>query len=75
MSEPQVSTDPNKNWKNDAIQFPRLIAELEAAGALDTELLSQVALSMDLTLDEVTELVDRAQATWDALKAKMVAPR
>lgn len=75
MSEPRASTDPNENWKNDAIQFPRLIAELEAAGALDTELLSQVALSMDLTLDEVTELVDRAQATWDALKAKTVAPR
>lgn len=74
MSEPRVSTDPNKNLKNDAIWFPRLIAELEAAGALDTDMMRQVALSMDCTLDEVTELVDRARVTWDALKAKMAAP-
>lgn len=28
----KVSKDPNKNWKNDAFQFPRLIAEAKQAG-------------------------------------------
>jgi len=32
-----VSKDPNKNWANDDIQFPRLIAEMEAAGWLEGE--------------------------------------
>lgn len=58
----------NKNWKNNKIQFPRLIAELEAIGAFNEETLHNLADSMDLTPDEVCELIDRAQNEWDKIK-------
>jgi hypothetical protein len=63
-----VSENSDENWKNDAIQFPRLIAEIEAAGGLGGEVLDDVAESMGLTTEQVMEVVDRAQKTWDALK-------
>ena len=55
----------NPKWKDNSIQFPRLIAELEAAGAFTPEVTEQLCESMDLTVDEISELVDRAQYTWD----------
>lgn len=53
-------------WENDSIQFPRLIAEILATQeALDIDAL---AASMDLTVDEVNELFDRAQEQWEKAK-------
>lgn len=65
-----VSSDPDDNWKNDSIQFPRLIAEMEAAGFFTQqhELLSLLCQSMDLDLHQIHEIVDRAQQQWDAIK-------
>jgi len=56
-------------WKNNAIQFPRFIAEAEAAGAFTNKIVDDMAASMDLTAYEVCELVDRAQEEWDKIKA------
>ena len=67
---PQVSSNPDENWQNDAIQFPRLIAELEAAGAFTSPVLKSVAASMDLKTGDVVALIDRAQGTWDDIKAQ-----
>ena len=52
-------------WENDAVQFPRLIAEAEAAGAFTDDVLSDMADSMDLEVAQVVELVSRAQERWD----------
>ena len=59
-------------WDVDHIQFPRLIAEAECAGLFDTANERYRALldEMGLTGAEFSELVDRAQRTWDALKEK-----
>lgn len=57
-------------WDDNSIQFPRLIAELEAAGAFyDAEMVAEACSSMDLTQEQFFELVDRAQAIWDKIKA------
>jgi hypothetical protein len=58
-------------WKNNNIQFPRFIAEAEAAGAFTPEVAQSMADSMDLTVDEVYELVDRAQVEWEKIVAKL----
>lgn len=56
----------NANWNNDAIQFPKLLAEIMATQALD---LPALAASMDLEIDEINALFDRANAAWEAIKA------
>lgn len=70
MPKIKVSGDPDKNWANDAIQFPRLIAELEAAGAFTTQVFKGLMESTDLDEGQICELLERAQATWDDIKAR-----
>ena len=49
-------------WLRDDIQFPRLLSEIVATqDKLDIPCLAE---SMDLTIDEVGELFDRAQGAW-----------
>jgi len=69
---PAVSPDPNANWKNDAIQFPRLICEI-ADVVLRPEDYAEIAASMDVTKEELEELFDRALAAWDGIKARTPA--
>lgn len=52
-------------WENDAIQFPRLLAEIVATQSLDMDALAE---SMGLTLGEVQELFDRADEAWEHIK-------
>ncbi len=62
----KVSTNPEINWKNDLLQFARLLAEAEAAGAI--KISKSLCESMDLTKEEVMEVLDRAQHAWDTIK-------
>lgn len=55
----------NKNWKDNTIQFPRLIAELEAIGVFTEANMIKLAVEMDLSQLEVAELIDRACSEWD----------
>lgn len=55
-------------WQNNAIQFPRLIAELEAAGGFTEAVVQDLQTSMDLDERDIYELIDRAQAQWDRIK-------
>ena len=55
-------------WKNDKLQFARLIAEIEAAGGFTESLIQALCTSMDLEKDQVTELIDRGQEFWDEQK-------
>jgi hypothetical protein len=59
----------NAKWNNNELQFARLIAELEAAGAFTVAVMQDLCVSMDLEKNEVTELIDRAQNHWDEMKA------
>jgi phosphoglycolate phosphatase-like HAD superfamily hydrolase len=62
------------NWSNNAIQFPRLIAEAEAAGlfADNPEGFKALCESMDLEPGEVCEIIDRAQDVYAANVARII---
>ena len=71
-------------WNDMSIQFPRLIAEMEAAGVFDlmdqqyehyegeSGVKKDLLDSMDLEWEDVMHLVDTAQATWDMIKINLV---
>ncbi len=68
----KISKDPNVNWNNNQIQFPRLIAEIESMGGFNNEeLIKELMVTTDLTREQIFEIVDRAQKTWDDIKAKI----
>jgi hypothetical protein len=69
--EDHPTDDADKNWLNNHIQFPRLISELDGAGVLTKEVLTSVGLEMDLTLEDVDELVVRASDVYEAIKESM----
>lgn len=58
----------NKLWENDLLQFARLISEIEAAGGFNNSLLKTLCQEMDLNLNDLGSLVDRAQAVWEDCK-------
>lgn len=58
-------------WQVDLIQFARFIAEFEATGGFDQDALVDVSISMDLELEYVEQIIDRAQRRWDAEKEKI----
>jgi len=51
-------------WSDDSVQFPRLLAEINACG-LSEDQYAAIAESMALTIEQVDELLDRAEAAWD----------
>ncbi|MBA9859495.1 hypothetical protein [Ralstonia insidiosa] len=55
-------------WERDEVQFARLLVEIVATqDKLDMEAL---AASMDLSVDQVSSLLGRAEAAWETIKAK-----
>jgi hypothetical protein len=65
----------NANWKNNAIQFPRLLAEINANVGISSKDWDALCASMDLTSEEVGELFDRADAEWERIKQRTCPPR
>lgn len=60
-------------WERDEIQFPRLLAEILATqDKLD---LQALAASMDLSVEQVSSLFDRANAAWETFQAKSLPER
>lgn len=57
----------NERWKNDDIQFPRLLCEIAAAG-LSAEQSRTICDSMDVTPDELFELFERAENRFENIK-------
>lgn len=57
-------------WDSDEIQFPRLLAELVAAGVIDDDLRG-VEDSMDLPAAKIKTLFQRAERTWEGYAAQL----
>ena len=57
-------------WSDNSIQFPRLIAEIEAAGGFTPHLMKDLSESMDLSIDDICDIIDRAQTSWERIKTK-----
>lgn len=62
------STDPDTNWNNNRIQFPRLISELQCVGAFTPEIVKCLMESMDLTESDILNVIDRADTEWQRIK-------
>ena len=64
MKESLTTGDFNDHfWDEDSVQFARLIAELSVTGVFqDCKIMELVCASMDLTKEEIQEIVNRALA-------------
>lgn len=54
-------------WARDSIQFPRLLAEIYAAG-LTAKQERDICASMDITKEELYDLLERADRAWEKQK-------
>ncbi len=68
-AQPHAATSPASKWEDNAIQFPRLIEEAQAAGAFTPEVLAAMGESMDLRLDGIRDILERARVKHEADKA------
>lgn len=59
---------PRDNWASDTLQFPRFIEEAQAAGAFTKRVIADMSDSMDLSKQDIQELLDRAADTWEIIK-------
>ena len=57
----------NDLWDRDDIQFPRLLAEIKAVGLTGRQM-DELRASMDLDSNQIHELLDRAEETFEAVK-------
>ena len=53
-------------WDNNNVQYPRLLSEINAVLSFEDRI--AVAESMDITLDELETLFDRAEADFIKIK-------
>lgn len=58
----------NDKWKDNSIQFPRLIAEIAANIEMKEQHWNDLKESMDISEDELNELFDRANDEWERIK-------
>ena len=65
----KANTEKKAMWQKDHIQFPRLLAEIYAVG-LTGKQEKDLMKSMDLTRDEIYELLERADKNWEREKAQ-----
>lgn len=68
----RLSRNSNLNWRNDAIQFPRLLAEMMSTIEFTTRQREDLCETMDLEWSEVLELFDRADLVWQAVKLRLI---
>ena len=59
-------------WNNNEIQFARLLCELAAAN--ESLAIEDVARSMDLEVEEVDELFERAHEVFEEAKENILTP-
>jgi hypothetical protein len=71
LAEPAPPSDP---WKDDTLQFARLIDELSAAGVFhDKDIMATLRESTDLSTHQIKSMVSRATKRFEAFKAAFTA--
>jgi len=58
-------------FANNSIQFPRLLAEINAVGLTDKQL-TDISASMDLDRRHIKALFDRAEIAFEVIKEDVV---
>lgn len=67
----KYGTEPTLDkWTDNSIQFPRLLAEVLAV-SLTSSQYAALGESMDLTRDQIDELLKRAETVWEQAKADL----
>lgn len=66
----KVSKDPNRNWDNDDIQFPRLVSEIYATVEFNSDQRARLCASMDLEWEQIIEVMERADDVWQKIKER-----
>jgi len=62
-------------WQRNDIQYPRLIAEILASGALEEKFRTAICDSMDLQPNALQDLLTRAQQDWTIVKQTVLSTR
>ncbi|KKN21926.1 hypothetical protein LCGC14_0920560 [marine sediment metagenome] len=62
---------PKKYWLRNDVQFPRLLAEINAVGLTDSQVMA-LGHSMDLDSEQIGELLGRAEKSFEPWKKKVV---
>ena len=62
---------PKKYWLQNDVQFPRLLAEINAVGLTDSQVMA-LGHSMDLDSEQIGELLGRAEKSFEPWKKKVV---
>ena len=62
-------------WQRNDIQYPHLIAEIIASGALNENLRTAICESMNLKPNALQDLLTRAQQDWTSLKKTVLSSR
>lgn len=60
-------------WTNKGVQYPRLLAEIRAVG-LTPEQYRDLGASMDLSRDEIDEVLEWAESDWQTIKDGNASP-
>jgi len=60
----------NEAWRDNSVQFPRLLAEINAIGLARAQM-QELANSMDIEGHELDELFDRATVEFDSIKRSL----
>lgn len=60
------------NWDNDEIQFVRLLAEMNACVSFDPGSMHRLTESMDLTEDEIYQILERTETRFEAIKQQLI---
>ena len=71
VPEEKDNPNPDAKWNDNAIQFPRLIAEISANVEITDKEWEDMCDSMDVTPVELEQLFNRASAEWERLKAEI----
>ena len=66
-----IMRDVNSLWNNDKIQFARLISVLESVGAFTNEIAEKLCIEMDLEIEDLSDIVDRAQLVFEKSNKKI----
>ncbi len=65
-----IHANPKHMWDRDDVQIPRLLAEIAAVGLTDLQV-SMITESTGLSAEEIKDVLNRADETFDAIKKQL----
>ena len=57
-------------WKNDYVQFARMLSEIRASGLSDNQY-TDLKVSMELDRSDIDKVLERAETEWEKIKSSV----